>query len=429
MKKIFYLASIAVAALVMGCTAGEEGGEIQQEEYTPATVTVEPSALNVAKTKGATATATVTSDSEVLSVEVDYSAASWLSAKLDGTTLTVTTTAANTQPVAREGMVHVSAGTGINTTTVDVKVTQALEDEIAPTIALGAKEAKLTGAKDALAIIPYESNMTDVTVAVAEDGKAWLKAEKNDKKITLTALSDNESGAERSTTGTVTAKNTKGTTISETIAVTQDKKAAAGTIAIGATVEGGVLFWISDDGTKGKVLYPYGEKLAWSPKVINGAAADVAEAIDNEDGTVNVAAMKAFATANSVDFAATFPAAAYCDNIAGGGWYLPARKELVALFEAYNGTKAEEATVDNHENITAAELAARTAFEGYILACAADGTILDPKKGTGDSAFSSTQASATNAWVIRWGKYMETKDNTGKHSTSRYARCIKVVNL
>ena len=68
MKKIFYLASIAVAALVMGCTPSEEGDEIQQEEYTPATVTVEPSALNVAKTKGATATATVTSDSDVLSV-------------------------------------------------------------------------------------------------------------------------------------------------------------------------------------------------------------------------------------------------------------------------------------------------------------------------------------------------------------------------
>lgn len=427
MKKFFYLASIAVAALVMGCTTGEEGGEIQQEEYTPATLTVEPAALNVAKTAGAKATATITSDSEVLSVEVDYSAASWLSAKLEGTTLTVTTTAANPNPVTRDGIVHVSAGEGINTTTIDVTVTQALEDEIAPTLTLGAKEAKLGGAKDALAIISYESNMTDVTVAVAEDGKAWLKAEKDDKSITLTALSANESGAERSTTVTVTAKNTKGTTVSETIAVTQDKKAAEGTIAIGATVEGGVLFWISEDGKKGKVLYPYGEKLAWGPKVINGAAADVPEAIDAEDGTVNVAAMKAYATANNVDFAATFPAAAYCDNIAGGGWYLPARNELVTLFEAYNGTEAGNATVENHENITAAELAARLAFEGYILACAADGVILDIKKTSGDSAFSSTQQSATNAYYIRWGKY--DNNHGGKHSTARYARCIKVVNL
>ncbi|MBR7129779.1 MAG: hypothetical protein IKD05_05840, partial [Tidjanibacter sp.] len=104
MKKFFYLASIAVAALVMGCTAGEEGGEIQQEEYTPATLTIEPAALNVAKTAGAKATATITSDSEVLSVEVDYSAASWLSAKLEGTTLTVTTTAANPNPVTRDGI-------------------------------------------------------------------------------------------------------------------------------------------------------------------------------------------------------------------------------------------------------------------------------------------------------------------------------------
>ena len=426
MKKIFYLASIAVAALVMGCTPGEEGDEIQQEEYTPATVTVEPSALNVAKTKGATATATVTSDSETLSVEVDYSAASWLSAKLDGTTLTVTTTAANTQPAARVGIVHVNAGVGINTTTVDVTVTQALEDEIAPTLALGSKEAKLGGAEAALAIISYESNMTDVTVAVAEDGKAWLKAEKDDKNITLTALSANESGAERSTTVTVTAKNTKGSTVSETIAVTQAQKPAEGTISIGATVEGGVLFGISEDGKTGKVLYPYGEKKPWRPKVINAAAADVPEANTTEEGVPNNAAMKAFATANKVDFAETFPAAAYCDALEGD-WYLPARNELVALFEAYNGTDAGKATVDNHENITPEELAARTAFEGYILACAADGTILDTKKTTGDSAFSSTQSTATNAYYVRWGKY----DNGSqpKHGTSRYARCIKVVNL
>lgn len=428
MKKIFYLASIAVAALVMGCTPSGEGDEIQQEEYTPATVTVEPSALNVAKTKGATATATVTSDSETLSVEVDYSAAAWLSAKLDGTTLTITTTAANTQPVARVGVVHVSAGVGINTTTVDVTVTQALEDDIAPTLALGAKEANLGSAEAALAIISYESNMTDVTVAVAEDGKAWLKAEKDDKNITLTALSANESGAERSTTVTVTAKNTKGSTVSETIAVTQDKKAAEGTIAIGATVEGGVLFWISEDGKNGKVLYPYGEKLAWAPKVINGACPDVPEANNPDDGVPNVAAMKAYATANNVDFAATFPAAAYCDNIAGGGWYLPARNELVTLFKVYNGTpEIGDATIDNHENITPAELAARLAFEGYILACAADGVVLDIKKTSGDSAFSSTQQSATNAYYIRWGKY--DNNHGGKHSTSRYARCIKVVNL
>lgn len=422
MKKFFYLASIAVAALVMGCTTGEEGGEIQQEEYTPATLTIEPAALNVAKTAGAKATATITSDSEVLSVEVDYSAASWLSAKLEGTTLTVTTTAANPNPVTRDGIVHVSAGEGINTTTIDVTVTQALEDEIAPTLTLGAKEATLAGTKDALAIVSYESNVTNVTVVVAEDGKAWLKAEKDDKSITLTALSDNDSGAERSTTVTVTATNSTGTTISENIAVTQYKMAVGA--SIGQVVDGGVLFWISEDGKKGKVLWPYGEKLGWATEKL-----DVPEAVDNEDGTVNVAAMKAYATANGIDFATTFLAAGYCDKITanGGGWYLPAKNELVALFEAYNGTKAGEATVENHENVTDAEKAARAAFEGYILACAPDGVILDIKKTSGDSAFSSTQKTAANAYYVRWGKYL--CDAQSKVSTSRYARCIKVVNL
>ena len=422
MKKIFYLASIAVAALVMGCTAGEEGGEIQQEEYTPATVTVEPSALNVAKTKGATATATITSDSEVLSVEVDYSAASWLSAKLDGTTLTVTTTAANTQPVAREGMVHVSAGTGINTTTVDVKVTQALEDEIAPTIALGAKEAKLTGAKDALAIISYESNMTDVTVAVAEDGKAWLKAEKNDKNITLTALSDNESGAERSTTVTVTAKNTKGSTVSETIAVTQAQKPAEGTIGIGSIVENGVLFWISEDGKTGKVVA--------GPRA-EGAAAKVSEdktsvdgASSKDDGLFNTDAVKA------VDPTfAKHPAFKFCADM-GEGWYLPALREAYSLFAAYCGVaKYEDVEIDVQPGDMPAEMqAARTFFDNQLLSLK-DGQKLDGVSKVGESVFTSSESESGNAFYVIFGKRSK-NDNTGaKNSTSRTARCIKVVNL
>lgn len=426
MKKLFYLAITACAAFALGCTPVEEESEIQQEEYTPATLTINPSALSVAKTKGASATAAIESDSDVLSVNVNYDSRSWLSAKIEGTTLTVTTTAANPFAVTREGKVTVAAGKGINTTEVVVTVTQALEDDIPPTITLGAKEAELTGAKDALAIIAWESNVTNVVVKVADDAKEWLKAEIDAKNITLTTLSENTTGAARTTTVNVVATNAKGTALTETIAVTQAKKAEA--IGIGATVEGGVLFWISEDGTKGKVLYPYGEKLAWSPKVIDGASADVPEAVDKEDGTVNVAAMKDFATAKGVDFAATFPAAAYCDNIAGGGWYLPASGELNTLFEAYNGTSTGDATNDNHENVTAAELASRLAFEGYIKAAGGENAVvLDVKKGSGDSAFASNQKTNANAFYVRWGKYL--CDGGGKHSISRYARCIKVVNL
>ncbi len=422
MKKFFYLASIAVAALVMGCTAGEEGDEIQQEEYTPATLTVEPTALKVAKTKGATATATVTSDSEVLSVVVDYSAASWLSAKLEGTTLTVTTTAANPNPVTRDGIVHVSAGEGINTTTVDVTVTQALEDEIAPTLALGAKEAKLGGAEAALAIISYESNMTDVTVAVAEDGKAWLKAEKDDKNITLTALSDNESGAERSTTVTVTAKNTKGTTVSETIAVTQAQKPAEGTIGIGSIVENGVLFWISEDGKTGKVVA--------GPRA-EGAAAKVSEdktcvdgASSKEDGLVNTEAVKA------VDPTfATHPAFKFCADL-GEGWYLPALREAYSLFAAYCGVaKYEDVEIDVQPGDMPAEMqAARTFFDNQLLSLQ-NGQKLDGVNKVGESVFTSSETETGNAFYVIFGKRSKQDNHGAKNSTARTARCIKVVNL
>ena len=422
MKKFFYLASIAVAALVMGCTTGEEGGEIQQEEYTPATLTIEPAALNVAKTAGAKATATITSDSEVLSVVVDYSAASWLSAKLEGTTLTVTTTAANPNPVTRDGIVHVSAGEGINTTTVDVKVTQALEDEIAPTLTLGAKEAKLGGAKDALAIISYESNMTDVTVAVAEDGKAWLKAEKNDKNITLTALSDNESGAERSTTVTVTAKNTKGTTVSETIAVTQAQKPAEGTIGIGSIVEDGVLFWISEDGKTGKVVA--GPRAEGAAAKVSESKTSVDGASSKDDGLFNTDAVKA------VDPTfATHPAFKFCADM-GEGWYLPALREAYSLFAAYCGVaKYEDVEIDVQPGDMPAEMqAARTFFDNQLLSLK-DGQKLDGVNKVGESVFTSSESESGNAFYVIFGKRSK-NDNTGaKNSTARTARCIKVVNL
>ena len=422
MKRIFYLASIAIAAMVIGCTPAEGEGNIEMEEHNPAELTVDPAALNVAKTAGATATATVTSNSEVLSVDVDYAAASWLSAKLEGTTLTVTTTAANTQPVVREGVVYVNAGEGINTTTVSVKVTQALEDEIAPTLALGAKEAKLTGAKDALAIISFESNMTDVTVAVAEDGKAWLKAEKNDKNITLTALTANDSGAERSTTVTVTAKNTKGTAISETIAVTQAQKPAEGTIGIGSIVENGVLFWISEDGKTGKVVA--------GPRA-DGAAAKVSEsktsvdgASSKDDGLFNTDAVKA------VDPTfATHPAFKFCADM-GEGWYLPALREAYSLFAAYCGVaKYEDVDIDVQPGDMPAEMQAARAFFDNQLLSLKDGQKLDGVTKVGESVFTSSEAESGNAFYVIFGKRSK-NDNTGaKNSTSRTARCIKVVNL
>ena len=422
MKRIFYLASIAIAAMVIGCTPAEGEGNIEMEEHNPAELTVEPAALNVAKTAGATATATVTSNSEVLSVDVDYAAASWLSAKLEGTTLTVTTTAANTQPVVREGVVYVNAGEGINTTTVSVKVTQALEDESAPTLTLGAKEAKLAGAEASLAIISFESNMTDVTVAVAEDGKAWLKAEKDDKNITLTALTANDSGAERSTTVTVTAKNTKGTAISETIAVTQAQKPAEGTIGIGSIVENGVLFWISEDGKTGKVVA--------GPRA-DGAAAKVSEsktsvdgASSKDDGLFNTDAVKA------VDPTfATHPAFKFCADM-GEGWYLPALREAYSLFAAYCGVaKYEDVEIDVQPGDMPAEMQVARAFFDNQLLSLKDGQKLDGVTKVGESVFTSSESESGNAFYVIFGKRSK-NDNTGaKNSTSRTARCIKVVNL
>ncbi len=193
-------------------------------------------------------------------------------------------------------------------------------------------------------------------------------------------------------------------------------------LKVGGKFEGGIIFWIAEDKSSCKVLYPYGEKRAWS-----SGEYDVADA-KNNIGRENVEAMKAYATTNGLIFESAFPAAAYC-AAAGEGWYLPSSTELGDVFEAYNGTDKDSATQTNPDGITATEKAARAAFDAALLKAYPDGVVLNTQAAdaAGDSAFSSNQTSAANATYFRWGKVLQ---NSGsKTSTARYARCVKRVDL
>lgn len=437
MKKIFYLASIALAALMIGCKDGPETDQPNNpSEPETTTLSIEPNALTIAKTAGASATATITSNSDVLSVEVDFAAASWLSASLEGTTLTVSAKSANTDTKSRQGIVTVYAGEGANTATEYVTVTQSEETDIAPTIELATTTAVLSHKEGTVFPVTVTSNVTNITATVTE-GAEWLKAEVAEGSVVLTTLSVNTASEARTGSVKVTATNTNtNESIDATIAVTQEAFLAGA--QIGDAVQGGIVFWVSEDGTKGKVLYPYAEikkhsaDKTWDiPGATNVMVGEGEEAINitKFDGTQNVAALKQFASDNNLHFADAFPAAAYCDALPGGGWYLPSQNELINLFEAYNGTPSGEASKQTPNLIKDTEKAARASFDAALLKAFPDGQILNTgaETGNGDSAFASNFKEKGKAFVVRFGKYVcDAYDPTG---TTRYARCIKVVEF
>lgn len=199
----------------------------------------------------------------------------------------------------------------------------------------------------------------------------------------------------------------------------------AGPAKIGDIVEGGVLWYISADGTSGKVLYPgrSKERLNFATE----ATVEFPEAASADDGAVNVAILK------KIDPSlASFPAAKYCEDLEGD-WYLPATDEMRALFEAYNGTGWDEATGGKPEVITPEEQKNRNRFEKYIRA--AGGTKLNtaPPTTNGTELWTSTWTKTTSAQVLRTGSrriFADLFDGTNsKNKNANYVRCIRKVSL
>ena len=419
MKKIAIILSVALVCLY-SCSEKVQTS-VPQQELTPANLEVSPSEISIDKMEGSTGTADIISDSEVLSASVDFPYRSWLGATVDGTVLKVNALTANTASSVRVGEVIVYAGEGINTVSTRVKVTQALEDAVEPTLSCDKYEVAIASSLNSFVIVNVTTNMDGFTASVAEDGKDWLTASIEGMVLTLKASSANEASSERGTTVELKA-GMNGRFATCIISVKQSAKS----LAIGDIVNNGVLFWISEDGKTGKVLAgPRGEGMAYcTDKTTATGEGGTQAAIDRENGKANVAVLKAVDA--SLD---KFPAAQYCETMSPAGeWYLPAVDELTAIFKAYNGIALEGATIDNPGKISAEEKAARALFDAAVLSLPG-GVVLNTKEesATGDSAFSSTETSLDKAYYVRFGKALCDKAN--KNGTTRTARCIKVVNL
>ena len=190
-------------------------------------------------------------------------------------------------------------------------------------------------------------------------------------------------------------------------------------------VAAGIVFWVAEDGLSALVvsLDRTATTVAWST--------DGSHVIGTgeSDGAANTALMRAS------EEAAAIPALAFCDAH-GEGWFWPAMDEMKKLFEAYNGTAFDAATVAAPASITQEEKDARAAFDKVLTDNGGTAINTASENSTGDQYWTSTEQTDEKtgkvyASTMRFGKvYASTPaDQMGKTNASkRYVRCMKLVS-
>lgn len=284
-------------------------------------------------------------------------------------------------------------------------------------------KVELAGTSDASATVAVEVANGRLASAEAAPEAPWLKIELTESGVVFTASEANDSGAVRSTTVTLTAAGDNGADDATcTITVSQAMNVQA-SYAVGTPYEEngrvvGIVFWVSEDGQSAKIVsLDRTGKIAWSTegKTLLGATSTA-------DGAANTALLKQSAEAASI------PMLAFCEQH-GADWYWPAIDELTALFETYNGTGYDDATVAQPKGLTEKELAARAAFDKLLTDNGGTAINTAAENNNGDAYLASTELTAEYITYFRFGKrYIGTEgDKAVKTGTSRYGRCVKLV--
>lgn len=205
---------------------------------------------------------------------------------------------------------------------------------------------------------------------------------------------------------------------------------------VGDVIDGeGVVFAVADGGATAKIVEFGRTQLHWTEFT------DKTNATDKNNGMNNHATVKTYLEANDKTLADDAPAFYYCES-KGEGWYLPAQNEFHDLLVAYDGTSSWTESMDathrlNIESVTAAQKAAREAFDKKLTdngGVAMNGTATS---GTGEQYWTSTEMTGTTssgkdkttcAWMIRVGKFYECDgDDAASKTKNGYVRCIKQI--
>lgn len=328
----------------------------------------------------------------------------------------------------RKGAVNMGAAQCKKTGTARyIRCVKAIGDYTAPaepievSIALDAESVVLDSKQGSSQTVVATITNGTLTAATPADG-SWLGVSVQGTNITVSTLSDNTSTESRTTTVTLAVAGDDGIAYSKSFAVSQkgiDKPQEPTDFVVGAYYESGstkgVIFWVADDGASAKIvsLTRSETTLAWAVESKGYGTTD------SNDGAVNTAMLQQAADGN-------VPALSYCVD----GWYWPAINELRALFEAYNGTTFDAATVAAPSGISEAEKASRTAFDATLTEHGGTALNTASQSATGDQYWGSTELSDEYGSYLRFGKlYVGTLADTPVKTgaSKRYIRVVKLI--
>lgn len=291
------------------------------------------------------------------------------------------------------------------------------------TLSVAPTQVGLTSEANATADATVTTNKSSYTVTIEGDGSSWLSYTQAGNTITFTALSENNTGDSRSATVTITAGSGEAQATA-TITVSQQKAITVEPFQVGDYVtkdgettltEGGIVFWVDPaDPSIAKIVSLQRKSLQWTVGFAAGFGVT-----DSSNGFANTQ------TIAQSEHAADIPAIEYCKE-RGEGWYWPAKNELEALFDIYNGKPSANPSLYPNA-LPADEVAARAAFDKLLTD--QGGTIMNEAADTaaGDSYWASTETTdGTKGCYVRFGKYVST--NTGKTGSARFVRCVRSVS-
>lgn len=268
---------------------------------------------------------TVESNQRVFTATISQDAQEWLSIDFEGVIMRATALSSNKSGSVLSTTVTVVAGTGDNTASQQIEITQDMWDgtEEDATLTISPTTVTLDSDVSSSSTVTLTSNKNTFTATV-QDGADWLSASIQGTTLTVTTLSKNETDDQRTCTVTIVAGETK--TATQILTVNQKKATLLPTgVEIGALYQGGVVTYVDASVVK-VVSLMASDKISWC---IAGAESAIGIPNTNNDGYGNTELIKATA-----GFPDNFPAANFCVSM-GQGWFLPSRDEYKEVTTNY----------------------------------------------------------------------------------------------
>jgi hypothetical protein len=408
-KNFFYTVVTILILIFLSCS--------KENTVENATLAFSADQVELENTENSVVTVEINSNQTAFRATIDEVAKSWCSISIIGKVITIKAIADNPDPTTRTATITIIAGEGSNIATKYLLVTQLAGDTSA-TLSLTEESVTLSSAASSTAIVEITSNQSNFQATINDPAIDWCSVSIMENVILITTLSENNTGEARTAVITIAA-GTGSNIATKKLTVTQLSPMPS---IIGQVIQGGVVFWQdTEDPKKCKIVSATRlEGESWCPQAIETIATG---ANSEDDGLANTSTIKALSNFDQ------YAAVKYCTDM-GEGWYLPSKNEVLALFEAYNGTKISDATLANPNEITPAEKTARTTFDaaltsipnGVPLNTAAD-------NAAGNSIWSSSESptTPTNVWWVRFGKFAV--DTGVKRSTARTVRAVKFITI